>query len=190
MSKYRIEIRLSPYRYVATALSVIVCVALAVISASPQTWSWVSPVGLIAFWVGAFVVGGAVVFMLDKATIFRWFGIFSNKVVIPEYTLSLSSNGIISVTNESARTKGKVQLFNTLSRSQINTDNIPMQIHSSSQMFVWGLCIEVASVKYRWFDRSHTHFAWVLKNECSEADYRRLSRAIIFAKKERLQGIK
>lgn len=98
------------------------------------------------------------------------------------YSLSLSSTGILSqfVVEPSGCWASETVKGHT---SDNGATTMPMQIHSSSQLFPWGLCIEVASVKYKWFERGHTHFRWVLKNECSEANYRRLCRAIILAKK-------
>ncbi|MDB2331031.1 hypothetical protein N9V74_04895 [Alteromonas sp.] len=59
-----------------------------------------------------------------------------------------------------------------------------MQIHGSSLMFPWGIALNVACVKHHLWSRRSMHYRWVLKSECTNADYRRLCRAVIFAQKQ------
>lgn len=63
-------------------------------------------------------------------------------------------------------------------------DGIMRQLHPASMVFPWGLCLEVAKAKRHWFQKNHTHLGWVLRNECSERDFRRLCRAVILVRKD------
>jgi hypothetical protein len=60
-----------------------------------------------------------------------------------------------------------------------------MQIHGSSLMFPWGIALNVACVKHHFWARTSMHYRWVLKGECTNADYRRLCRAVIFAQRQK-----
>ena len=108
---------------------------------------------------------------------------FSNKISATQYTLSLTNDGIIRVVDENTL---PLDLQSTPKGSVLvdaKADGTSMNIHHSSQLFTWGLCINVPRQKRRWFEKDHSHLAWILKGECCEADYRRLARAIILARK-------
>lgn len=86
-------------------------------------------------------------------------------------------------------TDGKICKSNTCSQQPQTAQNSAVQdafqqLHHTSMVLPWGLCLEVARVKRYWFQKNHTHFGWVLRNECSERDYRRLCRAVILVRKE------
>ncbi len=135
-------------------------------SMSPSLWTWVQP-HTVAFVYCAFMTVLLAGFLTGEGQS----ATFSNKVLPRRYTFSLTNSGRISSIDSETPPLSS------------HCSSAPMQIHSSSQVFPWGICLEVVSVKRRWFDKDHSHLAWVLKNECSEADYRRLARAVIFASK-------
>ncbi|TKB03003.1 hypothetical protein E5672_11400 [Alteromonas portus] len=113
----------------------------------------------------------------------RLYDVFSNKISATQYTLSLTNDGIIRVVDDNTL---PVDLQSTPKGSVLvdaKADGTSMNIHHSSQLFTWGLCINVPRQKLRWFEKDHSHLAWILKGECCEADYRRLARAIILARK-------
>ncbi len=56
-----------------------------------------------------------------------------------------------------------------------------VNLHKSSLLLPWGLTLNVERTARKWYQPYYEHVRWVLKGECSEADYRRLCRAIIFA---------
>lgn len=97
-----------------------------------------------------------------------------------QYVLSLSSDGIVRVIDD-----GKTILPSAAHRTldEAKTAGTAMKIHHSSQLFTWGLCIKVLRHKRKWFEKDYSHLGWILKGECCEADYRRLARAIIFARR-------
>ena len=66
----------------------------------------------------------------------------------------------------------------------VDVDAPDMQIHGSSLLFPWGVALNVARVKHHLWAKSSMHYRWVLKGECTNADYRRLCRAVIFAQKQ------
>ncbi len=105
---------------------------------------------------------------------------FSDNISVTHYVLSLSSDGIIRVVNDDTR---DLQKPYSKALKDAHADGTAIKIHESSQLFAWGLCINVMRRKRRWFENGHSHLGWILKGECSEADYRRLARAIILARK-------
>ena len=151
------------------------CVAvcfIVVVSNLPQyVWSWLSYPTMLAIVVAASAL--AICWRLNDA--------FSNKFSVTEYAFSLTSDGIIRFVNNSGT------LSTNMSNRSLLVDALAygtaMKIHHSSQLFTWGLCINVLRQKRKWFERDNSHLAWILKGECCEADYRRLSRAIILARK-------
>lgn len=147
-------------------------------SVSPALWTWV-PSHIVAF--GYTAILSVLLFQCAKGG--KQNATFSNKVLPRRYTLSLSNNGRIQVVDvENAPVVGALT-DDKIQPAFDSSTTVPMQIHSASQVYPWGICIQVARVKRRLIDKGHAHFTWVLKNECSEANYRRLARAVIFVSK-------
>ena len=152
---------------------VAVCLFAALCSLPQYLWSWLSFSKLMAL-----VAVSSVLIIF-----WRLYDAFSNNIPATQYALSLTSDGIIRVVGDSALSLGMPKGSLLL---EAQADGTSMKIHHSSQLFTWGLCINVLRQKRRWFDKDHCHLAWVLKTECCEADYRRLARAIILARKATL----
>jgi hypothetical protein len=136
---------------------------MAVLGAPVTVWTWVSrettivTLALVTFLV---IVLDAICYKQTPAFI----------------TYLLSSDGKICESNTSSQESQSAQ--------NGAVQNALQQLHHTSMVLPWGLCLEVASVKRYWFQKNHTHFGWVLRNECSERDYRRLCRAVILVRKE------
>ncbi|AXT40834.1 hypothetical protein D1814_14255 [Alteromonas sp. BL110] len=113
----------------------------------------------------------------------RLYDVFSNNISATQYALSLTSDGIIRAIDDSALLPDSSSMVTPSVLADVLSDGTAMKIHQSSQLFTWGMCINVLRHKRRWFQNDHNHLTWVLKGECCEADYRRLARAIIFARK-------
>ena len=94
--------------------------------------------------------------------------------------LMLSDEGVVHIVDGVSCDKFMSLIRKRLTSSQTNDI---FQLHGASQLFPWGICLEMARVKQKWSDKDHAHFCWVLKNECSERDYRRLCRAVIYVRK-------
>lgn len=144
------------------------CSIATLCSLSAPTWTWVDETLVVALWALISVLGSFIATFLSQRPSLN-------------YALSLTSNGTIRrvddnpyITKQGAYCEAQVAI----------DERLPMQIHASSQLFPWGLSLNVATVSHKHFGKSYTHLGWVLKNECSQADYRRLCRAIILAKKE------
>jgi len=113
-----------------------------------------------------------------------WRDAFSNKISATQYALSLTSDGIIRIVDDSTLPLDVQSMPKGSLLVDAQADGTSMSIHHSSQLFTWGLCVNVLRQKRRWFEKDHSHLAWILKGECCEADYyRRLARAIILARK-------
>lgn len=146
----------------------VACGTATLFSLSASTWTWINGPLVVALWALVSVLGIIFTTLLSRNAPLN-------------YALSLASNGIIQrvVDNQNVTKQG------TFHEAQTGIDeSLPMQIHASSQLFPWGLNLNVAKVSHKRFSKSYSHLGWVLKNECSQADYRRLCRAIILAKKE------
>lgn len=149
---------------------VALCLTAALVCLPDYFWNWAS------FFYTFVTLLAAIGLLLC----WRLYDAFSNNISATHYVLSLSSDGIIRVIND-----GMQKLQPTLSKAlrYAHADGTAMKIHESSQLFAWGLCINVMRQKRQWFESNHSHLGWILKGECSEADYRRLARAIILARK-------
>ena len=151
-------------------MCVAICFVVALSSLPQYVWSWLS------FSIVLSVVTVVTTLMIG----WRIYDAFSNNISAIQYALSLTHDGIIRVVGDSNLSS------QTPSRSLLATaqaDGTSMKIHHSSQLFTWGLCINVLHQKRKWFEKDHSHLTWILKGECCEADYRRLARAIILARK-------
>jgi hypothetical protein len=136
---------------------------MALLGAPDTVWTWVNRETTIV----AIVLVTLVAIVLDA---------ICYKQTSADITYLLSSDGKICTSKNSSQE----------SQAQQNgaVQNALQQLHHTSMVLPWGLCLEVASVKRYWFQKNHTHLGWVLRNECSERDYRRLCRAVILARKE------
>ena len=92
----------------------------------------------------------------------------------------LSDEGVVHIVDGVSCDKFMNLIRKRLTYSQ--TGDI-FQLHGASQLFPWGMSLEMTRVKRKWSDKGYAHFCWVLKNECSERDYRRLCRAVIYVRK-------
>lgn len=108
-----------------------------------------------------------------------WYALSNNNNPV-QYAISLTNEGIIRVIDDE-RTTLPGAAHQAIDNAR--ADGISMKIHHTSQLFSWGLCIKVLRRKRKWFEKDYSHLGWILKGECCEADYRRLARAIIFARK-------
>ncbi|WP_233095205.1 hypothetical protein [Alteromonas sp. IB21] len=97
-----------------------------------------------------------------------------------QYVLSLTNDGVIRVIDDE-RAMALRSAHHALNNA--SADGTAKKIHHTSQLFSWGLCIKVLRRKRKWFEKDYSHLGWILKGECCEADYRRLARAIIFARR-------
>ena len=113
----------------------------------------------------------------------RLYDAFSNNISATQYALSITSDGIIRAVSDSVPSSDSSNMEAHSVLADATADGTSMKIHQSSQLFTWGLCINVLRHKRRWFEKDYSHLTWVLKGECCEADYRRLARAIVFARK-------
>ena len=146
----------------------LICSTATLFSLSASTWTWINGSLVVALWALVSVLGIIFTTLLSRNAPLN-------------YALSLTSNGIIRRVDDNQNATKQGALY----KSQTGLDErLPMQIHASSQLFPWGLNLNVATVSHKRFRKNYAHFGWVLKNECSQADYRRLCRAIILAKKE------
>ncbi|WP_412725924.1 protein YgfX [Alteromonas sp. D210916BOD_24] len=165
MSKYRITITHSPYRSLIANLCLIACLGIVLGSLSSAIWTWLDPFILIVVWIGA-----SLLLIHQGVTSAR-----DNTLYPFRYSILLSSNGEIRQITSPSHSTFNVE--NSRERGA-GVGDATLRIHPASQLFPWGIYIAVAKVKDKWFDKSHSHFGWVLRNECSEADYRRLCRAV------------
>lgn len=92
----------------------------------------------------------------------------------------LSDEGVVHIVDGISSDKFMYLTKKGLTSSRANDI---FQLHGASQLLPWGMCLEMTRVKQKWSDKGYAHFCWVLKNECSERDYRRLCRAIIYVRK-------
>lgn len=170
MSKYRIKITYSPYRCLIANACLIACMGFVLGSLSPALWTWFAPPIAVLAWVGVsllLVCKGVMRVRFETHHPFQ-------------FSILLSSNGELRQSTPSSSLKPKYDERWDRDTSSCDTT---MQLHPTSQLFPWGICIAVVKVKSRWFDRNYAHWGWILKNECSEADYRRLCRAVNFVRK-------
>ena len=94
--------------------------------------------------------------------------------------LMLSNEGVVNIVDADSSDS-----FTTLKRDGVisSSTSDAFQLHGASQLYPWGISLEMTRAKRKWSDRGYAHFCWVLKNECSERDYRRLCRAVIYVRK-------
>ncbi|WP_334021218.1 hypothetical protein [Alteromonas sp. S015] len=173
MSKYRICVTQNKFRRLFGEVCVAVCLFSALCSLPQYWWSWPSFSTLFA------LIGVATALLI----FWRLYKAFSNQVSVAQYVLSLTSDGIIRIVGDSAVLSNSPVTSTGHLIDDVQTHGTSMKIHHSSQLFTWGLCITVMRQKRKWFEKDYNHFVWILKGECSEADYRRLARAIILARK-------
>ena len=170
MSKYRIHISYSPYRVTLNrvTLSVLLLVVLQCLPSSLMTW--IDETTLIALTLPPFIVWIGLSFFCQSTQ--------SNS--LNQLDLMLSDEGVVHIVDGVS-----CDTFMSLIRKRLTSSqtNDIFQLHGASQLFPWGICLEMARVKQKWSDKDHAHFCWVLKNECSERDYRRLCRAVIYVRK-------
>lgn len=157
---------------------VAMCFYAAMLSLPQYLWTWIN------FPVTLTFVSIAIVSWFS----WRLYDVLSRNVLPVQYALSLSSDGVIRVVGDDnvANNRSSFHTQNHLlshTLREAKEAGTAMKIHHASQLFAWGLCINVLRHKRKWFERDHNHLAWVLKGECCEADYRRLARAIILARK-------
>lgn len=146
----------------------VACSTATLFSLSASTWTWINGPLVVALWALVSVLGIIFTTLLSRHAPLN-------------YALSLTSNGIIRQVDDNRHATKQGAFYKSQSGFY---ERLPMQIHASSQLFPWGLNLNVATVSHKRFRKNYAHFGWVLKNECSQADYRRLCRAIILAKKE------
>lgn len=147
---------------------VVACGTATLLSLSASTWTWINGPLVVALWALVSVLGIIFTTLLSRNAPLN-------------YALLLTSNGIIRRVDDNQNVTKQGALYEA--HTGID-ESLPMQIHASSQLFPWGLNLNVATVSHKRFSKGYAHLGWVLKNECSQADYRRLCRAIILAKKE------
>ncbi len=150
-----------------------VCLMVALCSLPQYLWSWLSFTAELV----------CIVALTALLIVWRLYEAFSNNISTTQYALSLTSDGIIRAIDDSALLLDPSSTTMPSVLADALSDGTSMKIHQSSQLFTWGMCINVLRHKRHWFEKGHNHLTWVLKGECCEADYRRLARAIIFARK-------
>ena len=175
VSKYRIELTHLELRTLLARLGLVVTIGFALNALQPAVWSYVSEFYCRCAFVLlsiAYVAPSCIRCFLSSTPCFS-------------YALSVSDFGRLSVV-ECAQISGKT----TLSAKRVNDANggAEMQLHPSSLILPWGLCLHVAQSKKGWLDRGHKHFVWVLRSECTEVNYRRLCRVINYLKKNTRSG--
>ena len=180
MSKYRIHISYSPYRvtFNRVTLSALLLVVLQCLPSSLMTW--IDETTLTALTLPLLLIW------------IYWSPFWQSKLSqskpsqsmqtnsLNQLDLMLSDEGVVHIVDGVSCDKFMNLIRKRLTSSQTNDI---FQLHGASQLFPWGICLEMARVKQKWSDKDHAHFCWVLKNECSERDYRRLCRAVIYVRK-------
>ncbi|CAD5266309.1 conserved hypothetical protein [Alteromonas sp. 38] len=158
MSKYRVKLSYSPWRHVVGILILITALGFSIINLPEALWTWVSPSWL---WLCALVcVPLYITFCLHI-----WCR--SSKLT------TVPCNDVYTLTGDV-----------TLRALMVSGEEVyspAVNLHKSSLLFPWGLTLNVERTARKWYQPYYEHVRWVLKGECSEADYRRLCRAIIFA---------
>lgn len=103
-----------------------------------------------------------------------------NGLILNELNLMLSNEGVVNIVDGVSS-----DLCTKLTRDGVisSRTNDAFQLHGASQLYPWGIALEMTRAKRKWSDKGYAHFCWVLKNECSERDYRRLCRAVIYVRK-------
>ena len=180
MSKYRIHISYSPYRvtFNRVTLSALLLVVLQCLPSS--LLSWIDEITLTAL-------------TLPPLLIWIYRSLFCQSKLsqskpsqsmqtnsLNQLDLMLSDEGVVHIVDGVSCDKFMNLIRKRLTSSQTNDI---FQLHGASQLFPWGISLEMTRVKQKWSDKDHAHFCWVLKNECSERDYRRLCRAVIYVRK-------
>ena len=145
MSKYRICITHNRFRRLFGEVCVAVCLFAALCSLPQYLWSWLSFSKLIAL---VAVATTLVIF-------WRLYDAFSNKISASQYALSLTSDGIIRVVDDSTLPLDLQSMPKGSLLVDAQVDGTSMNIHHSSQLFTWGLCINVLRQKRRWFEKDH-----------------------------------
>ncbi len=173
MSKYRICIIHNRLRQVVGEVCVAACIIAALCSLPQYLWFWLS------FKTTLLSVAATLTLVIGKSL----YDAFSNNISATQYALSITSDGIIRAVSDSVPSSDSSNMEAPSFLADATADGTSMKIHQSSQLFTWGLCINVLRHKRRWFEKDYSHLTWVLKGECCEADYRRLARAIVFARK-------
>lgn len=180
MSKYRIHISYSPYRvtFNRVTLSALMLVVLQCLPSS--LLSWIDETTLIALTLPLLLIWiHCSLFCQSKLSQSKPSQSMQTNS-LNQLDLMLSDEGVVHIVDGVSCDKFMNLIRKRLTSSQTNDI---FQLHGASQLFPWGICLEMARVKQKWSDKDHAHFCWVLKNECSERDYRRLCRAVIYVRK-------
>lgn len=190
MSKYRIHITYSPYRvtFNRVTLSALLLVVLQCLPSSLMTWIDKSSLTALTL-PPLFIWIYCSLFCISKLSQSKPSQSALRQSVLRQSTqrnslnqldLMLSDEGVVHIVDGVSCDKFMNLIRKRLTSSQTNDI---FQLHGSSQLFPWGICLEMTRVKQKWSNKDHAHFCWVLKNECSERDYRRLCRAVIYVRK-------
>jgi hypothetical protein len=170
VSKYRIHLSYSPYRvtFNRVTLSALLLVVLQYLPSSLLTW-----------------IDETTVTALTLPPLLIWIGLSyfcqsTQSNSLNQLDLMLSDEGVVHIVDGVSCDKFMNLIRKRLTYSQ--TGDI-FQLHGASQLYPWGMSLEMTRVKRKWSDKGYAHFCWVLKNECSERDYRRLCRAVIYVRK-------
>ncbi|WP_420809545.1 protein YgfX [Alteromonas hispanica] len=178
MSKYRIHVTFTCYRTALNraALSLICLVCLMSLPDAFSTWIDMATVTIFA----------SVALVLWVCSSLRHDTRYRHHQESFDFTLTDEGGIYVSYDdNGGHRSVNKVIKQHLVTYISSDTEqNSAFQIHCSSQLYPWGICLETARVKTKCFSRSHTHFGWILKGECSERDYRRLCRAVNYVRKK------
>ncbi|MDO6566192.1 hypothetical protein Q4561_03900 [Alteromonas sp. 1_MG-2023] len=155
MSKYRVKLYYSPWRYATGFIVLIAVTGFSLINLSEALWTWVSPMWLL---------------LCIPLLVICYLKIKSG---IAHAALSSSFNDVYTLT-DNGTIRALMMLGEEIYAPAVN-------LHPSSLLLPWGLTLNVERTARKWYQPDYEHVRWVLKGECSEADYRRLCRAIIFA---------
>ena len=158
MSKYRVKLTYSPWRHVVGMLILIAALGFSITNLPEAVWTWISPSWL---WLCALMC--ALIYMGLNWNAWRK---LSKPTTAP-------SNDVYTLTDD-----GSLRAL-MVSGEEIYSPAV--NLHKSSLLLPWGLTLNVERTARKWYQPYYEHVRWVLKGECSEADYRRLCRAIIFA---------
>jgi len=143
-------------------LILIAALGFSIVNLPEAVWTWISPSWL---WLCALMCTPICVLMYIAFCRNTW-----RRLSEPT---TASSNDVYTLTDDGS--------LRALMVSGEEVYSPAVNLHKSSLLLPWGLTLNVERTARKWYQPYYEHVRWVLKGECSEADYRRLCRAIIFA---------
>lgn len=143
-------------------LILIAALGFSIVNLPEAVWTWISPSWL---WLCALMCTPICVLMYIAFCRNAW-----RKLCKPT---AAPSNDVYTLTDD-----GSLRAL-MVSGEEIYSPAV--SLHKSSLLLPWGLTLNVERTARKWYQPYYEHVRWVLKGECSEADYRRLCRAIIFS---------